>query len=304
MWRTCAACGTTTRVSDKPTRMTFGTRARAYGGDVLRAATVDMVSKGLTALVVLGASGLGLLIWKGGSVPAWTAALVVIVVVAVAVVYGVRAGRLARRVGQLEKKTEDYEVLDDAVGSYGWAVDRYELYTDHIADVLERLQRVLSGALEGVSIPDYIERGIISPARDVLQGPHEDIRISVLLANGDRWKMVWCAGHSLDGQRKYDQRIADTLSRVAYESDEAEYWADVHQDDRFTPNPMATRPFHTMLSCPIRNGADVVGVLNVVSSLKDAFDTAETQYLTSLASVIGVAVSVFLQANPQGNGAE
>jgi len=272
----------------------IATRVKNYGEDVFRAATVDVIARALTGLLLLGAAGLGLLIWNGGSVPAWAATLVVVLVLAVALVVGVRAGRLARRVGELEELTADYDDLDDAVGRYGWAVDRYEIYTDHIADVLDRLQRVLSNELEGVTIPDYIERGIIGPARDVLQGPHEEIRISVLLPEGDRWRMVWCAGHSLDGQRNYNQRIADTLSRVAYEEDESQYWPDVTQDDRFRPNPQANRPFHSMLSHPIRNGAEVVGVLNVISSHVDAFDPAERGYLTSLASVIGVAVSVYL----------
>jgi hypothetical protein len=274
-------------------------RVKHFGADVFRAATVDVVARALTALLLLGAAGLGLLVWNGGSVPAWAAVLVVVLVLAVAVGLGVRAGRLARRVGELEELTADYEDLDDAADRYGWAIDRYELYTDHIADVLERLQRVLSNELQGVTIPDYIERGIISPARDVLQGPHEEIRISVLLPDGDRWRMVWSAGHSLDGQRSYNQRIADTLSRVAYEEDEAQYWPDVTKDDRFRPSPQATRPFHSMLSQPIRNGADAVGVLNVISTKIDAFDAAEQRYLTSLASVIGVAVSVHL-ANTSG----
>lgn len=282
-----------------PKRSTV-TRAKSYGADVLRAATVDLVARALTGLLLFGAVGLGLLVWSGGSVPAWAATLVVVLVLAVALVLGVRAGRLARRVGELEELTADYEDLDDAVDQYGWVVDRYELYTDHIADVLERLQRVLSNELEGVTIPDYIERGIISPARDVLQGPHEEIRISVLLPQDDRWRMVWCAGHSLDGQRNYNERIADTLSRVAYEEGDSQYWPDVTKDDRFRTNPQAQRPFHSMLSHPIRNGAEVVGVLNVISSHVDAFDPTERRYLTSLASVIGVAVSVHL-ANAPGD---
>ena len=235
--------------------------------------------------------GLGLLVWNGGSVPAWAATLAVVLVLAVALVSGVRAGRLARRVGELEELTADYEDLGDAADRYGWAVDRYELYTDHVADVLDRLQRVLSNELEGVTISDYIERGIVSPARDVLQAPHEEIRISVLLPHGDRWRMAWCAGHSLDGQRNYHERIADTLSRVAYETDESQYWPNVTKDNRFRANPQAQHPFYSMLSHPIRNGTEVVGVLNVISSHIDAFDATERRYLTSLASVIGVAAS-------------
>jgi GAF domain-containing protein len=180
-------------------------------------------------------------------------------------------------------------------------VERYELYSDHVVDVLHRLQRVLTGDLGDVTIPDYIQRGIVEPARDVMQGPHEDIRISVLLPEGDRWHMAWSAGHSLDGQSHYNERIVDTLSRDPYESGESEYWPDVTADERFRVNPRSTRPFHSMLSEPIRNGGVVVGVLNVVSSIVDAFDPAEQRYVASLGSVIGVAVSVYVAQEEAGS---
>lgn len=292
---------TTTPVSDLPARPSPATRARAYGLDVLRAASVDLVGRALSGLLLLAAAGLGVLIWKGGSVPAWAATLVVVVVLAIALALGVRGGRHARRIKELEELTADYDDLEDAVGAYASAVDRYEVYSDHVADVLDRMQRVVTGELEGVGIPDYIERGILAPARDVLQGPYEDIRISVLLADeNDRWHMIWAAGHSLDGQRKFNPKITDTLASVAYESGEPQYWPDVAQDDRFKPIPAATRPFHSMLSHPIRRGLDTVGVLNVVSSLADAFDPAEQRYLASLASVIGVAVGVHLASVHDG----
>jgi hypothetical protein len=248
-------------------RPSTAARARAYGLDILRAASVDLVGRALSALLIAATAGLVVLIVKGGTVPAWAATLVLLVVLAIALVLGVRGGRHARRVKELEELTEDYDDLEDAVGAYSFAVDRYELYTDHIADVLDRLQRVLTGELEGVDIPDYIELGILAPARDVLQGAYDDIRISVLLMDGDRWRMVWAAGHSLDGQRKFNPKIADTLAGVVFESGEPQYWPDVEQDDRFKAVPAATRPFHSMLSHPIRNGVNTVGVLNVVSSM-------------------------------------
>lgn len=288
-------------------------RVPRYAGQVLHAATVDLVGRLLTGLLLAAGGGLGLLIWKGGSVPAWVAVLAVVIVVGISILLGVRAGRererfavalasrdehigeLTDRVSELETHTSDYEEIADSEGRIHWALERFELYTAHTADVLDRLQRVLAGELQGVSIPNYIERGILDPARDVLQGPHDDIRISVLLPQGDRWTMIWCAGHSLDGQKKYAAPIADTLSRVAYESGEATYWPDVTEDDRFSANPNATRPFHSMLSQPIMNGSHVVGVLNVISSVTDAFDPAEQQYLASLGSVIGVALGVHLE---------
>jgi hypothetical protein len=276
-------------MQEPSTRSTALEKAKTYGLDVFRAATVDLVAKGLTGLLVAAVAGLGVLVWQGGSVPAWTAVLAVLIVVALAVGLGARAG---------QRRAE----LEGDFGLAAWAVERYELYTDHVADVLDRLQRVLVGDLEGVAIPDYIERGIVEPARDVLQGPHEDIRISVLLPqDDDRWRMAWAAGHSLDGRRKYNERITDTLSRDPYESGEAEYWPDVTIDDRFRPNPRSSRPFYSMLSQPLRAGDTIVGVLNVVSSVVDAFDAAEQRYVASLASVIGVALGVYLSQEDPGD---
>jgi len=292
------------------TSSTGGVKTFAF--EVGRAATVDLVAKGLTALLLLLVAGLGLLIWQGGSVPAWAAVLVVVALLAVVAVGAVRGARERQRLAgavatrdvrigalkeeleRLEEKVSDYDDLALATDKFGWAIDRFELYTDHVADVLDRLQRVLSGELDGVTIPDYIERGIIAPARDVLRGAEEDIRISVLLAHDDRWRMVWCAGHSLDGQNQYNERIVDTLSRMPYETGQPSYWPDVQQDDRFSANAYARRPFCSMLSHPVRSGSTVVGVLNVVSSAEDAFDPAEQRYIASLSSVIGVAVGVYL----------
>ena len=219
--------------------------------------------------------------------------MAVIVVLTLALVYGVRAGRLAdRRLGELELRTAYYDDLEDSAERFGWAVDRYKVYSDHVADVLYRLQLVLTGELENVSISDYIERGIISPARDVLQeGVHEDIRISVLMPDGDRWRMEWCAGHSLEGKLNYNERIVDTLANVAYQSGEPQYWPDATRDVRFRPTATSARSFLSMLSHPIRVGAATVGVLNVISSLEDAFDQIEQSYVASVSSVIGVAVS-------------
>ena len=115
--------------------------------------------------------------------------------------------------------------------------------------------------------------------------------------------MVWAAGHSLEGQKAYNERIVDTLSRYPFESGQAEYWPDVTEDDRFQPNAQARRAFHSMICEPIRKGDTVVGVLNVVSGTVDSFDPAEQSYIAALSSVIGEAVGVYLsQSAPPSGG--
>jgi hypothetical protein len=195
-------------MSDHPARPSTGERARTLALALIRAASVDLIGRALGGLLLAAGVGLAVLIAKGGSVPAWAATLVVVVVLAIALSLGVRGGRHARRVKELEELTEDYDDLQDAASAYSWAVDRYELYTDHVADVLDHLQRVVAGELEGVSIPDFIQRGILAPARDVLQTPYEDIRISVLLPEEDRWLMAWAAGTASTGRRSSTRRSA------------------------------------------------------------------------------------------------
>ena len=135
-------------------------------------------------------------------------------------------------------------------------LERFEVYTAHIAEVLDHLQRVLSPNID-VPIPVYIERGILEPARDVLANhPDEHVRLSVLLPDGDCFVMVWAAGHTLPGRSNYRVPIKDTLSRLAYESGEPQTWQDVTEDDRFEQNPKATHPTRSSGSCQCACGGD------------------------------------------------
>jgi GAF domain-containing protein len=242
---------------------------------ILRAAAIDLTGKALK-YVGLGALALvGLLVWKGGSVPTWSAFLAVVVVAGCGVFFVRKAGRSSH----------------DEDG----ALVRYATYSDHVAEVLNALQRVVAGDIE-VSTGDYIEKGILSPARDVLtEKPAENVRLSILLPRQDdptRWSMAWAAGHSLEGKAKYRELIAGTLSRHAYEGGGAQYWGDVTTQSDFRPNPKASSPIRAMISLPIQAGDRVLGVFNVVSSEPDAFDNAEETYVTTLARVIAVAVGV------------
>jgi GAF domain-containing protein len=160
--------------------------------------------------------------------------------------------------------------------------------------VLDHLQRVISKDIE-VSIPDYIQRGILEPARDVLmEAPEEDIRLSVLLPEEGHFVMAWAAGHDLESQTKYRVEVQKTLSRIAFETGDPQAWDDVETDDRFEKNPYATRPLHAMVSVPLRIGTEITGVFNAVASKPDVFDPAERSYLLSLGGVLSVAVNVWL----------
>lgn len=268
-----------------------------FARDVVRSAAVELTSKAVVWIVLTFGAALLVLVRAGGSVPAWTLApLGLVGVLAVLLshrrVSGLRRDRTERdrRIAELEPLRERVRELEEANEDAWWSVERHEVYAAHVAEVLDHLQRVVSGDI-AVSIPVYIGRGILEPARDVLaHDASPDARLSVLLPDGDDFVMRWAAGHTLPGQTKYRVPIKDTLSRVAYESGELHIWDDVTTDDRFVASPGATRPVRAMISLPLRSGDRVIGVLNAIASQPGVFDPAEAQYLTSLASIISVAV--------------
>ena len=87
--------------------------------------------------------------------------------------------------------------------------------------------------------------------------------------------MRWSAGHSMIGKLKFAEPIATTLARHAFESGEAQYWADTAAQTEFHQNPHASAPMHSLASIPIREGDEILGVFNAISSEKEAFDYAE-----------------------------
>lgn len=265
-----------------------------YTREVVHAATVDIVSKALTAAVMAGLGLLALLIWKGGSVPAWllTVALVLLAsAIGVARVQRRRARELLPAAEQAADLEIDVELLADAL-------QRHDEYTGHVVLVLDNLQRVVAGTL-GVDLREYIERGILEPARDLLtQTPEDAIRMSVLVPNDANWEMLWSAGHSLAGREGYSQPIARTLSRHAYESGEPQLWDDVLEERGFEQNPAASAPTRSMLSLPVLFGEDVVGVFNVIAARPHVFDPAEERYVASLGGAINIAVGYWAKAPP------
>lgn len=263
----------------------FQGRLGKLGGEIFRSAAVDMVGKALNWAVGLLVIGLALAIWKGGSVPAW----LLLIPIALTVVLAVLGAR------QLHARKVDNESLAREFG-------RSREYSRHLQVSLDELQRVISGDVD-VAISDYIEQGVLEPARRILtEKPAENVRLSVLLPSmdsPDRWSMPWAAGHSLAGKSKYDQPIEATLARHAYESGEAQNWEDTEGQTEFRQNPHASAPTRSMVSIPIREGAEVLGVFDAVSSEKEAFDRTEQTFLVSLAGVIAVAISVSPAGAPE-----
>lgn len=201
--------------------MTSDDEDKSIGGVVaeFRRSTLMDASKKLAWWVLASAGGgLALLVWKGGSVPAWSALVAVIVTAVAGVWWRGRTKRLL--VAERRQIAEDRDAVVEDAETLGFGLERHESYSKHVAQSLDALQRVVSGDIE-VPIPRYIEQAILEPARDLLMDkPAENVRLSVLLPDedGEKWWMPWAAGHTLTGKTKYDVRIVDSLSRHAYET--------------------------------------------------------------------------------------
>jgi GAF domain-containing protein len=243
-------------------------------GEILRAAAVELAGK---ALLWIGGAALlafGFLIWQGGAIPAWIVFLIVLVFL-----------MLLRR---------QAHILHGAAEELG----RHGEYSRHLQLSLDALQRVISGDVDA-EIPYFLEQAVLEPARRILsEKPAEEVRLSVLLPaenDSSRWSMPWAAGHSMTGKLKYEVPISETLARHAFESGDPQYWGNTEAQTEFRQNPAASAPTRSMVSLPIQEGDEILGVFNAVSSEQDAFDEAEQTFLASLAGVIAVAVSVWHQ---------
>lgn len=267
-----------------------------YTRDVLRAATVDLVSKALSTLLVSGLCVLGFLIWQGGSVPAWLLAIAVVLLVAT-VVTGYTQRRRVRELVPLEGEAIELGGVVDLLAD---VLERHDEYTRHVAVVLDNLQRAVAGAL-GVDLREYIERGILEPARDLLTQSQDDaVRLSVLVPEDDHWRMLWSAGHSLAGREGYRQPLSRTLSRYAYESGEPQKWDDVLEERAFEQHPAASAPTRSMFSLPVLVGDQVVGVFNVIAARPHAFDPADERYIASIGGAINIAVGYWTRGDQSG----
>jgi GAF domain-containing protein len=277
---------------------------KRFGSDVLRGIAVDLTARAMLFVGVSLLAAFALLVVEGGTLPAWVTALAVLLALVLGLALRGRTVKALRgEVLDVEEARVERELVAD---TFYDAVVRYEEYSAHVAQALDALQRIVSKDID-VPIPRYIEAGVLEPARDLMtEKPAEQVRLSVLLPDdtGESWWMPWAAGHSVTGKAKYSERIVDTLSRHAYETGETQSWDDVESDSAFRQNPMASHPTRALISLPLRRGAEVVGVFNVVSSEPNAFDPAEDTYIASLAGVVAVAVGVFLKDQAQASGSD
>jgi hypothetical protein len=177
--------------------------------------------------------------------------------------------------------------------------EQHRAYAEHVRQILDHLRQVIAGEMPDLNYTDFIERGILEPARDMLrQDPDEDIRLSILAPddapNDGYFVMPMAVGHSLPGRQNFRLKIADSISRFAYEKREPFVWNDLSNENAYTPHPKASRPYRSMISLPVCGTDEIYGVFNVISTLDHAFDDADTEYVKTLGSIINVAAGLIL----------
>jgi hypothetical protein len=126
------------------------------GGEIARAAVVDIAGRGLVGIALGVAALVALLIWQGGSVPAWLAVAVVFALVVLTVT---RWRRAAREEAALRRE-----------------IGRNSEYSIHLQNSLDALQRVFSGDVEA-EIPYFLDQAVLEPAQRILsEKPTERVR--------------------------------------------------------------------------------------------------------------------------------
>lgn len=174
--------------------------------DVLYDSIVQITSGALRAAALALTLLAVALFTLGWQVPAWI--LVLALVVAIGLMY------LTKRVASREGNE-----LRPRLGAAEDKLDRHDSYGTNICSIMDNFQRVLAGDIPGVTVPEFIERGILTAGRDVMQenGHASDLRMSVLLAKDGHFSMWKASGHNIQSQTKYRQPIEKTVSRIAYE---------------------------------------------------------------------------------------
>jgi GAF domain-containing protein len=172
---------------------------------------------------------------------------------------------------------------------------------DLIGEAILGLREIAAGKLD-VSFEEFIERGVLAPARFGISAVRgEEIRLSVLKLDDEtqQFKMLFESGHSL-GRKANFSLPKISLAGHALESGDLQWTNNVDADDRWSPHPLASdsRRYRSLASMPIIVGGSPVAVLNVVSSHKGAFLTGDLTYIELLGSFLGLAWALSDDAGP------
>lgn len=240
------------------------------------------INSWVEGLILTGAIALALLVWRAArphlsadlSVPMWLVAGVAGAVLAILLIQGLR---LRQRSGEIE-----LQVVTTA-------------YAEHLLEILYSFQGVLTGEIPGVTTREWVEDGILEPARDLIRTRQvEDVRLSILTTDGEDFVMPFAAGHTLESKRSFRLAIDESFSKWAYRNNLIVWSGDLGTDERFAPHPWAApeREYNSIICVPIRRGDRVVAVFNTVFTESDAFDEADLLYVRLIGAVIELVWSL------------
>jgi GAF domain-containing protein len=165
-------------------------------------------------------------------------------------------------------------------------------YVEHVTDAIETMQKVASGTIAPIEVAAFVQEGIFEPAQTILsQRGRGDVRFSVLEPVGDSFEMALALAHSIESRRAFELKVIGSFAGMTYADGAARYSNDTDNDDRFTPHPQARagREYASIITVPIREGHDVVGVFVVVAQQPKAFSAADVAYASQLGALIGLA---------------
>jgi hypothetical protein len=250
-------------------------------------------------LIVVGGVGIALLIWRVArphlsdkvAIPTWLIAVALGVALAVIAIQGLR---LRARGGHVAGMTNIAFQIDTERAITA-------AYAEHLREILYTFQRVLSDQIPGVTVREWIEDGILEPARDLIRSRQiDDVRLSILMPEGEDFVMGFAAGHTLDSKRNFRLPIDESFSKWSYRNDLIVWSGDLVNDDRFTRHPKASpnRDYNSIISIPIHRGDTVVAVFNTIFTPTNAFDEPDLLYVRLIGAVLDLVWQI--TAGPDG----
>lgn len=171
---------------------------------------------------------------------------------------------------------------------------------DLLGEAILALRDFEAGRLN-ISLEDFIERGILGPARYGLSAvAGEEIRLSIigLDDSGEKFHMLYESGHSL-GRKDNFFLPRSSLAGHAFETKELQWTDNVEDDRRWLPHPMANdkRSYRSLAAMPIVVDENSVAVLNVLSSEKGAFLKGDLTYIELLGGLIALIWGLHIAAD-------
>jgi GAF domain-containing protein len=257
-----------------------------------------LVQGGAWALAVLLAVWLWPRVREDVSVPLWVLLLAVGIPLCMAIAQTIRRYRNRTEVAEAfaDEMNQAFRRMI-AMQDELQRTQNIAYYANHLYEILSTLRRAMSGTIPDVRRDDFIEHGVLQPARDLVrQEPGEDVRISILYPNatGREWEMRYAAGHSLESRQAFSLPIDTSFSKYAYESGELVWSNNLSQDTRFMRHPQARpgREYESMVSVPIRRAEQTVAVMNVISSSADAFTEEDLTYTKLIGAVVEIVLAL------------